>query len=589
MSAATTASGSVQDQRPGTSQAHFSGQSASPGIAYGRAHLHLGGLEEIETPAIQEDAVEAELARLDSVARAARVSLVRQREALAVHFTEDQRRVFDTHLQMLEDPVIEADVRERIASQHMSLEGAVKDALGVYERLFEVVESESLRSRLSDMRDVALRLLRFCRGTPKSQPKAALEGSVLVVKELSLADLTEALEGGVRAIAATGGYLGSHGAILTRAAGVPAVLGLGDVGEQVGPGDMLLVDGDAGQLIVNPSPEMVNAALGRETADVVELPPASLRDGSPVQLEAAVASPSEARTAAGMGVRRIGMYRTDLPVIQRQGFPKEASLVALYRQVFHVAEKAVFRLPDLDASCAIRSLYSHPEPNPALGVRGVRLLLERPELLNNQLRAIFKAAEGRPFSLLVPFVNDPSDLQPIREAIDNTREELRLEGLQVAHPVRLGAVLETPASALLGREILRDTDFVAVALDTLGQHLLAADRSLDHDQARGRLQRPHPVFLRAVRKLVQLAESLDKELAVYGEALGVAANLPLLVGLGVRQFWLRPQRLKALHQRFLDLDPQECEPIAEQVCRSSSEQEVWQQLPAAWREADEIG
>lgn len=577
-----TASSQAPEKRPGTSQATIPGASASPGIAYGPVRLHLDGLEDQENRSIDASNVDQELARLDSVARAARVSLVRQREALASHFTKEQRRVFDTHLKLLEDPVIEADVRERITNQCMSLEAAVKDALQVYERLFEVVESEGMRSRMSDMRDVALRYLRFCERPQKTTRRTAVKGSVLVVRELSLSDLTEALEFGVTAIVAEGGNQGSHGAILTRAAGVPAVLGVGRLQSRLREGDMLLVDGDSGQLEVNPTMEMVTAALGRQPEELHPLGPACLADGEEIDLVGAVASPSEARAVATMGVRKVGVYRTDLPVLQRQGNPKEASLTALYRQVVNATEEVHFRLPDLSSSSEVDNLYDGLEPNPAMGLRGCRLLFANPDLLSKQIAAVLRAAEDQPVHIAAPFINDPSDLDLIRESIDRVREELRLEGVKVNHPVALGAIVETPSAALLGREIIQAADFIWIGLDTLKQMLMAADRRCEHALVLDLLDGPPPVLLRAVDKLNQIADGTNTPLGVYGEDLAHGPMLPLMVGLGVRRFALRPILLRAAHMRLQALDAAECEDVASDVVRMATRQDVQERIPSNW-------
>ncbi len=555
-----------------TSPTVFNGQAASPGVACGPAFLRFGQLEETGPDLLGEDEVRAELGRLDSVARAARVSLVRQREALGDQFTQEQRQVFDTHLKMLEDPVIEADVRERITTERMRLEDAVKSVYHVYERLFQVVQSENLRNKMSDMRDVALRYLRHCEKAEEGAAPAAVDrrGSVLCVRELSLSDLTEALESGVAAIVAEGGSLGSHGAILTHAAGIPAVIGVEGLREALEEGVPLLVDGHAGQVVLEPGEDAVSAAMNRavdEDAPRLEVP--VLADGTVVHLSSAVASVREARTAARLGVEDVGLYRTELPVIQRQGSPKEAPLVNLYRQVVNNAASVVFRLPDMDSSVDLPQIFPEREPNPALGMRGCRLLFARPDFMRTQLRAVLRGSEGRRASVAVPFVNGPADLRRVRETVDGVREELRLAGVDVSHPVRLGAVIETPAAALLGRELLREADFALIGLDVLAQCLLAADRDHHHAEVTAHLQGVPAVLLRAVRKLASVAEALGTELGVYGAMVLREGALELLVGAGVRRLVLPPASLAEAAARLDGLDLDACEAEVERLCHAA--------------------
>lgn len=552
-------------------QAVFNGQAASPGVACGPAFPSFGNLELAGQPRLRPSEIEAELGRLDSVARAARVSLVRQRESLADQFTAEQRQVFDTHLRMLEDPVIEADVRERITKEGLRLEDAVKSVYHVYERLFQVVQSENLRNKLSDMRDVALRYLRHCHREDAPVPPVDRRGGVLVVRELTLSDLTEAIEGGVAAIVAEAGSLGSHGTILTHAAGIPAVIGVEGLRDLLEQGDEVLVDGHAGQVVVRPSPEAVAAAMNRSVEeDAPRLEQPVLADGSRLYLSAAVASVREVRTAGRAGIEDVGLYRTELPVIQRQGSPKEAPLANLYRQVVNNARSVVFRLPDMDSSVDLPQIFPEPEANPALGMRGCRLLFARPDFMRTQLRAILRASEGHPVAVAAPFVNAPSDLLRIREIIDGVREELRLAGVDVSHRVKLGAVIETPAAALLGRELLRSADFALIGLDVLAQYLLAADRAHHQPEVTSCLAGVPPVLLRAVRKLAALAEALDKVLAVYGGSLARDGALELLAGAGVRRFILPPAELRAAQARLDRLDAAEWEARTEAACHVAS-------------------
>jgi phosphoenolpyruvate-protein kinase (PTS system EI component) len=552
------------------SQIVFTGQTASPGVACGIAFTSFAGLNEVGTHKLSDDEVIDELGRLDSVARAARVSLVRQREALSSQFTPEQLAVFNTHLQLLEDPVIEADVKERITEQRMTLENAVKDVFHVYERLFEVVQTQSLRNKMSDMRDVALRYLRHCKrgSAATSGSQSDMKDGILVVKELTLSDLTEALEHGIVAIAAEAGTIDSHGAILTQAAGIPAVIGVANIREALTEGQTVLVDGNTGQVVIDPSPESVGAAQNRAVEeDTPAVTQPVLADGTKVVLTAAVASATEARTAARIGINRIGLYRSELPIVQRQGFPKEASLAALYKQLVNAVDQVVFRLPDLDSSVDLPVVFPESETNPALGLRGIRLLFARPQMLNQQLRAIYRASEGRPVGVAIPFVSGPQDLHRVHEIMASVREELRLAGVDVSAKIKIGAVIETPASALLGRELISAADFVLIGLDGFSQYLMASDANNQHPEIQGKLLPLNPVVLRAVRKLCAVAGALDTDLTVYGESVSDPGQLELLVSAGVRSFALRPALLPDAQSRIEGLDLVQSESNLQQQIR----------------------
>jgi len=378
--------------------------------------------------------------------------------------------------------------------------------------------------------------------------------------------------------------MGSHGAILTRAAGIPAILGVSGLQEAVKTGDMLLVDGESGQVTINPAPAAIAAAEGQAAiADDIALEPAALADGTAIQLTAAAASPREVRRAVSMGVKEIGFYRTELPVIQRRGAPKEDSLAALYGKVVSTASAVSFRLPDLDSQSGLSAIYPEPERNSALGLRGVRVLLQNPQMLTTQVRAILRASQGHDVRIAIPFVTDLGDIRAVRTSVNEAREEMRLEGLDVSHPVRLGLVLETPASLLMGRELLGQVDFALLALDGLAQSLLSADRANDLPNVGGRLASPHPVVLRAVRKLVQISDGLGREFGVYGNSVCTLPMLPLLLGVGVRRFAVRPESLAEVHGWMSDVELDTCQRVSEVACHAATSQELLAGLPASWR------
>ena len=561
------------------------GQTVSPGVAYGPVYVRDEDFADSPERSLRGDEIDAELARLDSAARAARVGLVHQRDNLAGRFREGQRRIFDAHLKILEDPAVEADIRNRIR-EGMPLEASVREVLQVYERLCQVVETEGMRNKLSDLRDVAWRLLQHCdRGKVATEAEApSRQGSVLVVHELSVSDLTEALEQGVAAILAEAGTMGSHGTILTRAAGIPALIGVEGIRDAVAEAKTVLVDGESGQVWVDPNPEVVSSSFGKvaEQQAAEEIGPALLADGTEVTLCSAVASPAEARRAANSGVRAIGLYRTELPLIQRQGRPREESLVQFHSKVLRSADEVLVRLPDLDASTGLTRFFAPGSGDAKLGPRGVRVLLAHPEMLALQLRALMRAGEGRALRLAVPAVVDPLDLTRVREALDNAREELRLEGMDVSNNPQLGVIFETPASALLGRELMVEADFALLGLDAFCEHLAGSDADSRDPIVRTLATRPHPAVLRAIRKLLQLAEGRDLELTVYGERLAEGAWIPLLTGLGARRFALRPGILREVHGRLGGIDLDLCEGTAERASRSKSAEEVAALLPGSW-------
>jgi phosphoenolpyruvate-protein kinase (PTS system EI component) len=302
-----------------------------------------------------------------------------------------------------------------------------------------------------------------------------------------------------------------------------------------------------------------------------------------VHLTAAVASPSEAKQVKAVGITELGLYRTELPVIQRQGRPREDSLSVLYSQVIAASERVCFRLPDLKSTSGIQSFYSDDEANPVMGLRGVRLLREFPDLLKRQLRSILRATGDGISRVAVPFVIDADDIALVRNCAKSAREELRLEGFSVPHPVEVGVIVETPSSALLGRELIQCSDFVMIDLDSLAESLIMCERTSSHPSVFDRTRETHPVLLRAVRKLSALALSFEKELTVSGESLVQEGLAQLLIGVGVRRFAVRPALLREAHAMLSEMNPETCGRVAEQACRVGSSKELRELLPTSWK------
>jgi phosphocarrier protein FPr len=270
-------------------------------------------------------------------------------------------------------------------------------------------------------------------------------------------------------------------------------------------------------------------------------------------------------------------------VIQRQGHPREDSLSVLYGQVIAASDRVCFRLPDLKSTSGIQTFYSEEETNPAMGLRGVRLLLEYPDLLKRQLRAILRATGDEVARVVVPFVIDPEDIELVRSCAESAREELRLEGFNVPHAVEVGVVIETPSSALLGRELIQCSDFVSIDLDSLAESLIMCERTSGHPRVYDRTRETHPVLLRAVRKIAALTLSFEKELTVSGESLVQEGLAQLLVGVGVRRFAVRPALLRDAHAMLSEMNPETCGRIAEKACRVNTAKQLRELLPATWQ------
>ncbi len=555
------------------------GTPVSPGIAMGRALLKDLDLGRVVRRLLSPEGAEAELNRFRAAVEAAQRELRDLRERFGKRVGEASARVFDTHDAYLRDPVFLADVENLILQERMNLEAAIAKVISDFDRIFKLVETEVLRERAVDLRDVAIRVLRNL--GPANGMAGEEDRSILVARELSVVEMFAFPDRPFRGIVTEEGGLTSHAAILARSMRIPTVVGVKGLLAAVKDGDLLIVDGAEGVVRMNPD-EAVRAEYGstlaapaeeKGTEDLVRTPTRT-RDGTVVALLASCGNHSEVERAAAYKMEGVGLYRTELLYLIERRVPEEAALAAhLSGAAALIAPRGIaFRLPDLDSSSRLEFLHPEKEANPALGVRSLRALFREPALFRGWLRALLRAAVDRDARLLVPFVTSVEEVRRVKEALFEERWDLRKSKVETRERLQIGAVLETPAAALGIRDLIREVDFLVVGLDNLIQYTLAADRG--NEGVREAYRHLHPVVLRALRKVFDVAESADVEVALAGEVASDPAHLPLLLGVGARRFSIAPLHFPGFKQAVLELDARECRRLATEAARSTSPGEV---------------
>lgn len=555
------------------------GTPVSPGIAMGRALLKDLDLGRVARRLLSPEGAEAELNRFRAAVEASQRELRDLRERFGSRVGEASARVFDTHDAYLRDPVFLADVETLILQERMNLEAAIAKVISDFDRIFKLVETEVLRERAVDLRDVAIRVLRNL--APDSGAPGAEERTILVARELSVVEMFAFPDRPFRGIVTEEGGLTSHAAILARSMRIPTVVGVKGLLASVKDGDLLVVDGAEGVVRVNPD-ERVRAEYGaalaappeeRKTEDLVRTPTRT-RDGTAVALLATCGNHSEVERAVANRMDGVGLYRTELLYLIDRRPPEEEALAAhLAGAAALIAPRAIaFRLLDLDSSARLEFLHPEKESNPALGVRSLRALFREPGLFRGLLRAILRASVGRDARVLVPFVTSVEEVRHVKEALFEERWDLRKQKVEARERLPVGAVLETPAAALGIRDLVREIDFLVVGLDNLIQYTLAADRG--NEGVREAYHHLHPVVLRALRKIFEVAEAGEVEVALAGEVASDPAHLPLLLGAGARRFSIAPLHFPAFKQAILELDARECRRLATEAARCTSPGEV---------------
>ena len=517
----------------------FTGHGASRGSALGHARVRLPFLFEVSEQHIAEADIATELARLHSAIQDVRAELHAARERLHGALAHEVGEFLDLHALLLDDPELLQGLDALIRDSRYSADYALRLQRDRLAAVFAAMDDDYFRSRSEDVDQVIGRL------------------------HAALHELVQLQSQGVLAIVTTGGSMLSHAAILARSLHIPLVVGAGEVLQHVNDGDVLVVDGARGRVVVSPDASDLREYRTRRRDEQHERrqlhrlrrEPTRTLDGVDIRLYANAESRDDVAEAHALGAAGLGLYRTEYLFLQGSAAPDEDTQFRAYRDaVLGMTGRTVtIRTLDLGADKADRAGLTLPrEPNPALGCRGVRLSLARGDIFAIQMRALLRASGYGPLRILVPMVATRDEMLQVAALLRSTREALRTEGHHVADEVPLGAMIEVPAAALALPALADTVDFVSIGTNDLVQYMLAADRNND---ALEDLHSPlHPAVLRVLRDVIRTGRARGLPVAVCGEMAGDPAFVPLLLALGLEEFSLHPATLLEVRQAIRACD-----------------------------------
>ncbi|MCB9878087.1 MAG: phosphoenolpyruvate--protein phosphotransferase [Planctomycetes bacterium] len=546
------------------------GECVSPGIIVGPVHLR-GFDTDAAGPRIAADEVETELNRLRGAFEKSRAQTEEIKQKQADSLGEAELRIFDAHLAYLGDAMFVTEIESQVIRERLSAREAVQQVFAKYDRIFQLVESELLRRRASDLRDVATRLLRNIEADVVRDGSRPAGPYILAARKLTTADMFNLDNEHVAGIVAEEGGMSSHAAILARGMGIPTLTGIRDLSKLLRDGDVVVLDATEGELVTQPG----ETALAEATAAserwragrAVEAAPAeagrhTTRDGTPITMLGSCGSAGEADLVRTFGMEGIGVFRTELQFLADRERPSEEALVDSYRKVLEGqgGRPVAFRL--LDVMAATLNVESpQQERNPALGRRGVRGLLASQDVLRLQLRAILRAAHGVDgVAVLVPFVTSVADLQRVKAALLEERVGLKKAKVRCAAELQIAPIIEVPAAAMSLSTLLHESDFAVVAIDDLQQHLLAADR--DNVAVRNYFEMVHPAVFEILARMSKEADKKKKSLVLFGESAAEPERVPFYIGVGYRSFSVAPVRLRSMLKVLQRYSADECRRVA---------------------------
>ncbi|WP_433629935.1 phosphoenolpyruvate--protein phosphotransferase [Halomicrococcus sp. NG-SE-24] len=517
---------------------------------------------------------ETERDRYEAAVEGAKADLERERERTAAEVGEQEAAVFDAHVKFLEDPQITDAVEEAIEDGH-GAEHAVRNAFEDPIEQFEGMDGR-MGERADDLRDVRDRLLRELLGTERTGLAELDPGSVVVAERLTPSDTARLDPDDIVGIATAEGGRTSHAAIIARSLAIPAVVGVGDALAAVEDGDRVLVDGEDGELVVDPDAERVAAAERDDAADV-RRGPVTTTDGRAVEVAANVGGPDELAVAVERGADGVGLYRTEFLFLDRDEPPTEEEQYKAFVDALDAFEggRVVVRTFDVGGDKSIPYLDVPEGDNPFLGVRGVRLALgSARDLFETQLRALLRAAateHGDALAVMFPLVATVEELTAALDAVESVAAALDDEGVEHAVP-ELGVMVETPAAVMNAAELADRVDFLSVGTNDLAQYVQAAARDDDHVAD---LHDPrYPAVLRAIARTVEAARDADAWVGMCGEMAGVPENAELLVGLGLDELSASAVTVPAVKERVVETTYGDAETLAERARSAETRREV---------------
>ena len=528
----------------------LSGLAASRGSALGRARVRLPHVIDVVEEYVDEAAAPAELARLHDAIDRVRTEMQVMRDRLQGALAHELGEFLDLHALMLDDPELLHGLDELILTRHCTADYALRLQRDRIAAVFASMDDDYFRSRMDDIDQVIARVHASLHR--RLTDTTGVAGEILVTENVAPAELAQLQEQGVLAVVTSAGSALSHSAILARSLPLPLVVGVPGLLQRINDGDVLIVDGNSGTVVVEPASQDLRrhrANLRTQARELRELnrlrrQPNLSRDDVAIDVHANAESREDVAEAHALGAAGIGLYRTEFLFLRSTELPDENEQFRAYRDVVlgMSGRPVTIRTLDLGADKADRTgLALRDEPNPAMGVRGVRLSLARTGLLETQLRAILRASGYGPVRILLPMVTMREEVRAVRSELDRITITLRDEGHEIAPHVPLGTMIEVPAAAIALPGFIGEIDFVSIGTNDLIQYLLAADRN---NEALGDLHTLlHPAVLRVLRDVLGLSRKHRIPAAVCGEIAGDARFTPLLLALGLEQFSVHPTSL----------------------------------------------
>ncbi|SEN32601.1 phosphoenolpyruvate--protein phosphotransferase [Mesobacillus persicus] len=563
------------------------GIAASNGIAIAKAYRLVEPDFSFEQKKV--DSAEDEIARFQAALYTAKGELDQIRIRADKELGADKAAIFEAHLLVLSDPELISPIEDKIKTEKVNAEHALKETADMFVSMFESMDNEYMKERAADIRDVTKRVLAHLLGIQIPNPSMVTEEVIIVAEDLTPSDTAQLNREFVKGFTTDIGGRTSHSAIMARSMEIPAVVGTKTATKEITNGDLVVVDGIKGEVHINPTPEMLEeykqqqeayAKQKEEWAKLVNEKTVTA-DGHHVELAANIGTPKDLKGVVENGGEAVGLYRTEFLYMDRDQLPTEEEQFTAYKAVLEGmgGKPVVVRTLDIGGDKELPYLNLPKEMNPFLGYRAIRLCLEEQEIFRTQLRALLRASVYGNLKIMFPMIATLDEFRQAKAILEEEKQKLQTEGVQLAEKIELGIMVEIPSTAVIADQFAKEVDFFSIGTNDLIQYTMAADRM---NQQVSYLYQPYnPSILRLVKMVIDAAHKEGKWAGMCGEMAGDETAIPILIGLGLDEFSMSATSILKARSIIKDLSKSDMETLASKVIEMGTTEEVVEAVNAA--------